>query len=95
MHGQFHADHLGNGLAFVAGRLGFTQFLELYEQFLGSDMKGPLPAHMGCGVGCTWPGLGGLLRGCTGSGGGALGSVAMDVFIFCKRPLEPMFARRV
>lgn len=32
---------------------------------------------MGGGVGCTCPGLGGLLRGCTGSGGGALGSVAM------------------
>lgn len=36
-----------------------------------------LPAQVGSGVGCTSPGTGGVTSGCTGSGGGTFGSVAI------------------
>ena len=37
------------------------------------------PCYIGDGVGCTSPGSGGVESGCTGSGGGVLGLVAIIV----------------
>lgn len=49
--------------------------------------------YIGCGVGCTWPGLGGVAIGCTGSGGGTLGSVARRTSAPVRRAPAPPAGR--